>query len=200
LINNTNGIKGLAGLATKLNPNSNQQHQTNSSASSIATSNLKKSSNPDFLFKKFKESATGGGVGGTVQQTNENKTADLIGKKGPVSLQVSSNSESNKKSTIHLNGLINSNSKTLIKSSLTGPNNNNNNNGNSSTTNNIHKKNPFNISNSLTTKTSNSCATQNNLKEKKINSNLKPNNIQSSSAITTNTSNSNTNRSSSKIS
>ena len=190
MINNTNGIKGLAGLATKLNPNSNQQNQINSSASSIATSNLKKSSNPDFLFKKFKESATGG-VGGTVQQTNENKTADLIGKKGPVSLQVSSNSESNKKSTTHLNGLINSNSKTLIKPSLTSPNN-----GNSSTTNNIHKKNPFNISNSLTTKTSNSCATQNNLKEKKINSNLKPNSIQSSSAITTNTSNSNTNRSS----
>ena len=71
---NSTGIKGLAALATKLNPNG--------TSNSTTTSNLKKQTpppNPDSLFKKFKESAS------SIAQstTNENdKKLDLnLGKK-----------------------------------------------------------------------------------------------------------------------
>ena len=145
---NSTGIKGLAALATKLNP-----------SNSTTTSNLKKQTpppNPDSLFKKFKESAS------SIAQstTNENdKKLDLnLGKKtlnNPLP-------SSDKQKSVTSNSLTNK-----VKPNLSNLNSTN-----------LLKKNPFNISNSLTTKTS--CVNGlNNLKDKK--NHIKTSTLQTSS-------------------
>lgn len=148
---NSTGIKGLAALATKLNPNG--------TSNSTTTSNLKKQTpppNPDSLFKKFKESAS------SIAQstTNENdKKLDLnLGKKtlnNPLP-------SSDKQKSVTSNSLTNK-----VKPNLSNLNSTN-----------LLKKNPFNISNSLTTKTS--CVNGlNNLKDKK--NHIKTSTLQTSS-------------------